>query len=118
MSKIMVTMDTDDVIDLLCDRVDYWRSDSPAEADLSKIMYENYVENCCFDGMELDVKQIVDNDIVNNCDVIEKGDPDFEKLLELYKKGEYDVSCEEFENCGASYIEAVNYDEDMILIRY
>ena len=43
---------------------------------------------------------------------------DWEKLLKLYKDGERDISCEHFEGCSPSFIEAVSEDEERILVRY
>lgn len=113
---ITVKIDEETALEMLCDRVRAWRSG--AEAELFDKMYESYVYGGCFDGAEFDVMSIVDNDVVNYCDIISAGDKDFDKLLELYKDGERDVSCENFENGNYSFIEAVSDDEDMILIRW
>lgn len=114
MSYINIKVDSDDLYEMLCDRVRYWRDGEVA--NLFCKMYERYCDEEYFEGAEFDVRGIVDNDVVNWCSVIELGDPDFDRLLELYHEGEYDVSCEHLD-CGASFIEAVNDAEDMILIR-
>ena len=113
-----VKIDNDVLLNLLCDRVDYWREPDGETAKLFYKMYENYIDNGCFDGASFDPMLIVDNDIVNYCSVVEEGEKDFPKLLELYKQGEYDVSCEDFEEYKVSYIEAVSDDETSILVRY
>lgn len=104
-------------LQLLQERVRVWKEDKDI-ARLFDKMYERNVEEGCYDGGVFDVNVIVDNDCVNWCSVVEKGEPDFDKLLELYKKGEYDVSCEDFEDNKVSYIEAVSDDETTILIRH
>lgn len=111
-----IQIDEDTALEMLCDRVREWKDG--AEAELFDKMYESYVYDGCFDGAEFDVMSIVDNDVVNWCDIISAGDKDFDKLLKLYKDGERDVSCEDFENGKYSYIEAVSDDEDLILVRY
>lgn len=113
---INVKIDESTALDMLCERVRFWRSGEQAE--LFDKMYENYVYNGCFDGCEFDVNSIVDNDVVNYCSVVGDDEKDFNKLLELHKQGEYDVSCEDFEEYKVSFIEAVSDDETMILIRY
>lgn len=111
-----VKMDESTALDLLCQRVNEWRNGE--EAELFYRMYENYISCGAFDGGEFDVMQIVDNDIINYCSIIEKGEKDFEKLLKLWKDGERDVSCEDFEQYSVSFIEAVSDDEELILIRH
>lgn len=113
---INVKIDESTALDMLCERVRVWRSGEIAE--LFDKMYENYVYGGVFDGGEFDVMHIVDNDVVNYCSVIAEGEKDFEKLLQLYKEGEYDVSCEDFEEYRISFIEAISDDEKLILVRY
>lgn len=117
-NQTTVIVDNDTLYNMLCERVDYWRDPDSETAKLFYKMYENLIDSGCFDGCEFDPMKIVDNDICNWCTVIEPEDKDFEKLLELYHKGEYDVSCEDFEANRVSFIEAVNDSEDMILVRY
>lgn len=114
MSYINVKIDSDDLYNMLCERVRFWRNGEVA--DLFDKMYEQYCDEGLFEGAEINIMSIVDNDVVNYCSVVEKGDPDFDRLLELYHEGEYDVSCESLD-CGASFIEAVSDNEDMILVR-
>ena len=111
-----VKIDELTALDMLCERVRFWRSGEQAE--LFDKMYENYVYNGFFEDGEFDVDLIVDNDVVNYCSIIGDDEKDFKKLLKLYKDGEYDVSCENFEEYKVSFIEAVSDDERMILIRY
>lgn len=111
---VNVQIEDYELLDMLLDRLDYWgRQD---ERDLYEKMYQMYLENEMFG--EFNVSYIVDNDVINYCDVISSDNRDFKKLLNLYHKGEYDVSYEDFENGSYSFIEAVSDDEDRILIRY
>lgn len=114
----MLNVITDEAtaLNLLCERVKIWRGGKRAE--LFNKMYERYIDEGLFASCEFDVMQIVDNDIINYCSIIGEDEKDFKKLLKLYKKGEYDVSCEDFEEYKISFIEAVSDDETMILIRY
>ena len=118
MALVTVQMEDYELLDMLLDRLSYWDRDD--ERDLYEQMYQNMLINGCFEYGEFNVNSIVDNDVVNYCSVLYKEDykEDFEKLLELYHNGEYDVSCESFENISPSFIEAVSDDEERILIRY
>ena len=118
MALVTVQMEDWQLLDMLLDRVDYWGRES--NRDLYEKMYQSYLDNGVFECGEFNVMSIVDNDIVNYCAVITQEDypQDFEKLLKLHREGEYDVSCEEFEEISPSFIEAVSDDETRILIRY
>ena len=118
MTLVKVQMEKWELLEMLLDRLSYWGRDD--ERDLYEQMYQSYLDGGMFESGEFNVMAIVDNDVVNYCDVITKEDcpQDFEKLLELYHNGERDVSCEEFENIDPSFIEAVAEDETRILIRY
>ena len=111
-----VKIDESDALEQLCERVKVWRGGRIARLFFK--MYENLVNSGAYNGGIFDVKSIVDNDIVNWCSVVKKGEKDFKKLLSLYKQGKYDVSCENFVGYKVSYIEAVSDNEDLILIRY
>lgn len=113
---INVNIDESTLLELLSDRVRYWREGEVA--DLFDKMYENQIDSGCFDGCEFDPSVIVDNDVVNYCTTLEEGDPDFDKVLKLYQDGNYDISCESFEHGSYSFIEAVSDDEKLILVRY
>lgn len=114
---INVQVDEDYLVDLLVERVGVWTDDSDV-IDLFKSMYRSYADGGCFDGMEIDIMNIVDNDYVNWCSVIYDSDNDFEELKEIYKEqGLGDCSCEIH---GYSYIEAVDNEENptMFLVRH
>lgn len=118
MTLVNVQMEDYELIDMLLDRLSYWGRED--ECDLYEKMYQNYMESGAWDGIEFNVLNIVDNDVVNYCSVITReGYPkDFEKLLDHYKQGEYSVYWDSFEEICPSYIEAVSDDETRILIRH
>lgn len=119
MALVTVQMEDWELLDMLLDRCNAWGT-SKANIDLFEKMYQSYLDSGVFESGEFNVMSIVDNDVVNYCDVITSEDypQDFEKLLQLYKEGERDVSCEDFEDISPSFIEAVSDDETRILIRY
>lgn len=108
---INVIIRKDYVIDLLNNRVTFWTNNEEV-VDLFKQMYERYLDEEVFDN--LDIELIVDNDFINDCIIIDKGDEYFKKVQELAKQGYYDISCE---TCY-SFIEAYNEDYSLILVRY
>ena len=86
-------------------RLTHWTQDPIAE-ELYEQMYQSYIDGGVFDGGKFDVMQIVDNDWVNYCEVVEPGDEEhhYDELLKLYKEqGLGDVSTEDV---GVLYIEA------------
>lgn len=118
MTLITVQMEDYELLEMLLDRLSYWGRDD--ERDLWEEMYQSYLDSGVFSSMDFNVKSIVDNDVVNYCSVISREDypNDYDKLLELYEKGERDVSCEEFEELNVSYIEAVSFYDEKMLIRH
>lgn len=112
----MVKIDNDTLLEMFNDRVSFWTDGTTAK--LFEKMYENYIDEGCFDCAELNIMEIVDNDYVNWCRVVEEGEKEFNELLEVYKEqGIGDCSCE-ISWCG--YIEAVDNEEDptAFLIRF
>lgn len=107
-----------DLLDMLIERVKVW-NDEPEVVELYEKMYESLLDSGAFEYAEFNVNVIVDNDIVNYCKVIaeEEYPEDFKKLLALHDAGEYDISCEEFEEVYPGFIEAVSDDRTMMLIR-
>ena len=61
---VNVRMNEYDVIDMLCERVKFWNDDREIN-ELYRNYYTEMVESGCFDGIELDVMGIVDNDCIN-----------------------------------------------------
>ena len=116
LDEALVEIDDDEILDMLLDRLEeYWHPDQEVY-DLYEKMYQNYLDQGVFEGSTLNIAEIVDNDLVNYCDVISEGDDDFEKVVELYKNGDYDISTE----TAYSFIEAVNDEENptLILVRH
>ena len=112
---INIKMEAEEVVDMLVNRlVDYWKPEQDV-VELFAKMYENYAENGTFENMEeFDPMDIVDNDYVNYCEIIEEGDEDYEKIKSLYEKdGCCDISCE----TSYGFIEATNEDLTKFLVR-
>jgi hypothetical protein len=98
----MITVKIDEglLVEILLNRVEFWTDDNRIQ-DLFKDYYEKLVNSGCFEGCELDIISIVDNDYINNLTTISKED------FELWNiKSEEDDS-----------IEAFNEEEDLYLIR-
>jgi len=111
---INVQIDESDALDMLLERVEFWTEDRDV-IDLYNQMYSFYLDCGVFDGGEFNIMNIVDNDYINNCTVIDDSDPNFEKIMELALEGERDISCEDL---GYSFIEAFNEEKGLILVRY
>lgn len=98
----MVTVKIDEgiLVELLLDRVKFWTSDEIV-IDLYRDYYEELINSGCFEGCELDIMGIVDNDYVNNLTIINK--EDFEQ---------WDIKDETDDK-----IATFNKDEDLYLIK-
>lgn len=118
---ITVTLENDEALDMLMDRLEVWTQDKEVQ-NLYEKMYESYIDGGVFDGGSFNVMEIVDNDWVNYCSVVTKeecNEKDWDKLVQLYFDGERDISCEEFEGdtiCH-SFIEAMDDKRTMALLR-
>lgn len=113
---VNVRISENDLICMLMDRVEQWNSTETA-LDLYEKMYESEIGAGCFEGAEIDVNLIVDNDVINYCDIIEEGDSDFDSILQLYEEqGLGDISMESNYN----FIEAVDDENEpkAFLVRY
>ena len=109
---INIRIDEEELIEMLVDRVRFWTDDSDI-IDLYEAMYENYAEGGCFDGAELNIMSIVDNDYVNWCTVLTEGDEHYAEIKAIYdEQGLGDCSCEDD---WYSYIEAEK--DGMFLVR-
>lgn len=110
---VNVRVDSDVLLDLLVDRLDFWTSLDDEDKELFSQMYENNINGGLFEGAEFNVMHIVDNDVVNWCSVLHKdelSEEDFNKLKSLYDEGERDISCESFECGNIGFIEAMGED--------
>ena len=113
---VNVRIDENTLLKMLMDRVEQWNSTETA-LDLYEKMYESEINAGCFEGAEIDVNLIVDNVVINYCNIIEEGDSEFNSIMKLYKEeGLGDISMESY----YSFIEAVD-DENKpraFLVRY
>ena len=97
---VTVTIDEDTLLEMLLDRLEFWTSDEDV-INLYKDYYEGLVYSGCFEGCNLDIIIIVDNDYVNNLTTISK--EDFEQ---------WDIESEVDDK-----IVAFNEEKDLYLIR-
>ena len=112
---MLVKIDNAIALDMLLDRLEFWTDDHTTYR-LYEDMYQNYIDSGVFESGSFDVMEIVDNDYINWCTVIEPDDSCYDgikKLYDLYGCG--DISCEDDHNGGYSFIEA-EYD-DCFLVR-
>lgn len=121
MALVTVKIDSDDLLDMFSERLDFWipQTLNEEEKRLFLKMYESYIDSGVYEEIELDIMQIVDNDVINWCQVYQKDEldtEDWQKLSRLYDEGERDVSCENFEGGRFSFIEAKN--DKAVLIRF
>lgn len=70
---ITIKIDEDKLLEMLLDRVEYWTSDENVIA-LYRNYYKNLIGSGCFEGCELDIMSVVDNDYTNNLIVLNKED--------------------------------------------
>lgn len=117
MTTINVKMDKEYILDLFYNRLRYWTDEDTAE--LFCKMYDLKIEQGVFDGCLFDVKNIVDNDYLNNCRVFEA----------LYDKNRFEFLLKEYDNHNyyldgtneygiEGQIEAVSDGRQKILVRY
>ena len=66
---ITVKIDEDELLSMLMNRVEHWTDDRDT-LELFEKFYENRIDGGCFDGAELDIMSIVDNDYVNNTSIV------------------------------------------------
>lgn len=97
---ITIKIDEDKLLEMLLDRVKYWTSDENVIA-LYRNYYEMLIDSGCFEGCELNIMSVVDNDYTNNLIVLNK--EDFE-----------DWGVESFED---DKIEAFNEEQNLYLVR-
>lgn len=97
---VTIKIDEDTLLEMLLDRVEYWESNKDV-TDLYREYYENLINSDCFEGIELDINYIVDNDYINYLTTISKED-----FKDYYIEDETDER-----------IEAFNKDKDLYLIR-
>ena len=75
---ITVQIDEDELLNMLMNRVKYWTDDDDT-LELFEKFYENRINGGCFDGAELDIIMIVDNDYINNTSITTRNEYDKER---------------------------------------
>lgn len=113
----VVKIDNDDLLDMLVERVKFWRKDDKT-IKLYEQMYQNYIDAGVFNETVLDIMTTVDNDVVNYTMVFPKNElssDDWDRLKKDYENGDTDISCKSFDFGKGSFIEVMN--DEAILIR-
>ncbi|WP_394981020.1 hypothetical protein [uncultured Helicobacter sp.] len=118
--QVTCKIKADHLANMFWDRIQYWGNLSKEDMDLFYEMYERNIDDGLYEGAEIDINYIVDNDVTGCCSVLLKTDlseSDWNKLKRFYDDGERDVSCESFDyEIGIGFIEAMS--EDRVLVRY
>lgn len=93
---VNVKIDSEKIVDILLDRLMHWiETDDIITYKLYEQMYTKYAENYAFDSIEFDLMVIVDNDYINYCKIISKGDDEYEEVKKIFEtQGLGDCSCE------------------------
>lgn len=65
---VNVRIDEDELLEMLLDRVDFWTNDEDIKK-LYEVYYSDLINSGCFEGEELNISLIVDNDYINNLSV-------------------------------------------------
>lgn len=109
---ITVRIDEDTLIEMLVERVKAWTDDEET-IELFEQYYDNMVNGGCFEGADIDIMSIVDNDYVNNTSTMDKDE--FEQARSLYideqmKSDGYDLNNEDLTK--EEYEEALKQYED------
>lgn len=66
---INVAIDENVLLKMLMERVEYWTEDE-ITYNLFEIYYRDLINSGCFEGLTIDIMDIVDNDYVNNTMVL------------------------------------------------
>lgn len=86
--SVTITMDEEDFLDLLMDRVAFWtKTRYCPEYDLFEKYYEDAVYGGSFDGINEGINYIVDNDYVNNGRIVYPDDYDYAEIKAKYEDG-------------------------------
>lgn len=90
MPKLNLT--TDEIVEILSNRLkNYWEAGKTA-VELFSQYWENMADEGCFDGShEFTVSEIVDNDYINNCTIVYKGDDYWDACVAAHDNGVYEV---------------------------
>lgn len=70
---ITVKINEDTLLEMLLDRLEFWTDDEDV-IDLYRDYYKGLIYSGCFEGCNLDIGHVVDNDYINNLTTISKED--------------------------------------------
>lgn len=96
---ITVKIDKYDLLELLLDRVEFWNKDTDVKK-LYEVYYSELIDNGCFDGAELDIKSIVDNDYINNYQIYGS----IEEIMEDFNASEDEARDRVVAECDGLYL--------------
>lgn len=100
---ITVKIDKYDLLELLLDRVEFWTKDTDVKK-LYEVYYSELIDNGCFNGAELDIKFIVDNDYVNNYQIYYSID----EIMYAFNASEEDARERVVAECDGLYLVSVH----------
>ena len=108
---MLVNINDDEILDLMCDRVDGWTDIDYRHRELLKSMYETYVYSKSFDGMkDFSISVMVDNDIINYTRIITPENEEiYKECCEMLKNTE-EENYSKFIDDGHSFV-IENWDE-------
>lgn len=109
---INIKIEKEVLLNLLMDRLACWGVDDNI-MELFYKMYENRVDNGCFEYKEFDPVLIVDNDYTIRCKVIDKTDKFFDTIKDKFEKEGY---CDISEETCYSSIKASNENKTKFLV--
>lgn len=111
---ITAQISENDALYLLTEELKFWTDDRDA-IKLYVQMYAHHLACGVYSEGEFNAVSIVANDYIKNCTVIDDSDSNFGKIMEFALYGDFDISREGF---GYSYVESINEDKGLILVRY
>ena len=87
-----INLATDEIVGLFADRLEKrWDADKTT-VELFSQYWENMAEQGCFScGHEFTVSEIVDNDYINNCTIVYKGEDYWDACVAAHDNGVYEV---------------------------
>ncbi len=83
---VRILVDEDQLLEYFMDRVERWTDADNIEYRLFEEMYENYIDQGVFDDQEIDIMSIVDNDYINYCTILRKGDEYWDEIDAIYQE--------------------------------
>lgn len=96
---VNVRIDEDELLEMLLDRLEFWTDDADIKK-LYEVYYSDLINNGCFEGVELNISLIVDNDYINNLQVYES----MEDIMKDFSEDEDEVMERIVAECDGSYL--------------